>query len=78
MELRSELMPPPLDAALVARLAKLADRIDGAAPGQRDDDWAEFNRLAGTNLPPSPTSRGIYPPCISSPPIASRSAPRPT
>lgn len=51
MELRPDLRPPALDAALVARLARLADRLDGAAPGQRDGDLAEFNRLAGTTLP---------------------------
>jgi hypothetical protein len=51
MELRSALLPPALDTALVARLAKLADRLDGARPGQRDDDLAEFNRLAGTDIP---------------------------
>lgn len=51
MELRPELMPPALDAALVAQLEKLADRLDGAVPGQRDGDLTEFNRLAGTNIP---------------------------
>ncbi len=50
MELRPDLMPPSLDASLVARLAKLADRLDGAGPGQRDDELAEFNRLAEANL----------------------------
>jgi hypothetical protein len=44
-------MPPALDRARLARLAKLADRIDGAAPGQWEDDLAEFNRLAGTDIP---------------------------
>ena len=51
MDLRPELMPPALDQARLARLAKLADRIDGAAPGQWEDDLAEFNRLAGTDIP---------------------------
>ena len=51
MKLRPELTLPMLDEALVARLAKLADRLDGARPGQRDDELAEFNRLAGTSLP---------------------------
>jgi hypothetical protein len=51
MELRPELMPPALDEGLVARLAKLADRLDGAQPGQCDDELAEFNRLAGTDIP---------------------------
>jgi hypothetical protein len=50
MELRPELRPPALDEGLVARLARLADRLDGARPGQRDADLAEFNRLAGTAL----------------------------
>ena len=44
-------MPPVLDEALVARLAKLAALIDGANPGQWEDDLFEFNRLAGTNIP---------------------------
>lgn len=50
MPLRRELMPPVFDGARVARLAELADRIDGAAVGQWDDDSAEFNREAGTDL----------------------------
>jgi hypothetical protein len=50
MELRPELMPPPLDEALVARLAKLGDAIDGALPGQCEDKLAEFNRLANTSI----------------------------
>ncbi len=59
MELRPELTPPALDEALVARLARLADRLDGARPGQRDDELAEFNRLAGTALPLA-DFQGIY------------------
>jgi hypothetical protein len=51
MQIRPELMPPTLDAAMVARLAKLAARLDGAAPGQWEDDLAEFNRLTGTSTP---------------------------
>jgi hypothetical protein len=51
MELRPELTPPALDAALVARLADLAARLDGAAPGQWADDLADFNRLAGMSIP---------------------------
>jgi hypothetical protein len=51
VELRPELTPPALDQAVIARLARLADRLDGAKPGQRDDELAEFNRLAGTALP---------------------------
>jgi hypothetical protein len=50
VELRPELTPPALDEALVARLARLADRLDGSGPGQHDDLLAEFNRLAGTAL----------------------------
>lgn len=59
MELRPELMPPPLDEAKVARLAELASRIDGANPGQWEDELAEFNREAGTNLG-FPDFQGIY------------------
>jgi hypothetical protein len=51
MELRPELMPPALDKALITRLARLADRLDGAAPGQCDDEILEFNQLAGTTIP---------------------------
>jgi hypothetical protein len=51
MELRPELMPPVLDEAKVARLVKLAGCIDGAQPGQWEDEWTEFNRLAGTAIP---------------------------
>jgi hypothetical protein len=50
VELRPELMPPALEEALVARLSRLADRLDGAQAGQCDDELAEFNRLAGTAL----------------------------
>jgi hypothetical protein len=50
MELRAELMPPILDESKVARLAKLAGRIDGACPGQWEDELEEFNRLACTSL----------------------------
>lgn len=50
MELRPELMPPMLDEAKVARLAELAARIDGAAPGQWEDDLAEFHRLSGADV----------------------------
>ena len=59
MDLRSELMPPPLDKALVDHLAHLAARLDGAQPGECEDDLAEFNRLAGTDLPFS-LFQGIY------------------
>jgi hypothetical protein len=50
MNLRPELLFPPLDEARVARLARLAARIDGAHPGQWEEDLEEFNRGAGTNL----------------------------
>jgi len=59
MELRPELMPPVLDETLVARLAKLAAGLDGARPGQWEDDLAEFNRLAGTSIP-FEEFQGIY------------------
>jgi hypothetical protein len=59
MELRPELMPPVLDEALVARLAKLAAGLDGARPGQWEDDLVEFNRLAGTSIP-FEEFQGIY------------------
>jgi hypothetical protein len=58
MELRPELMPPALDAALVVKLAKLADRLDGARP-EWDSELAEFNRLAGTAIPLA-DFQGIY------------------
>ena len=50
MELRPELLPPALDGAKVRRLAELADALDGAAPDASQEDHAEFNRLAGTEL----------------------------
>jgi hypothetical protein len=50
MELRPVLMPPALDEAKVARLAGLAGHLDGAGPGQWEDELAEFNREAGTEL----------------------------
>ena len=56
MNLRPELMPPVLDEALVARLAKLADQLDG---NPDEDKRAEFNRLAGTDIP-SQEFQGIY------------------
>jgi hypothetical protein len=59
MELRHELMPPAVDKALIARLAKLADRLDGSRPGQCDDELAEFNRLASTDIPLT-DFQGIY------------------
>ena len=56
MELRPELMPPTLDEALVARLAKLAAQLDGDPD---EDKRAEFNRLAGTDVPMQ-EFQGIY------------------
>jgi len=56
MELRPELMPPALDEKLVARLAKLAAQLDG----DREEKFlAEFNQLAGTDIPMS-EFQGIY------------------
>jgi hypothetical protein len=52
-------MPPALDAAKVARLAKLAAGLDGARPGQWEEDLAEFNRLAGMAIPIE-EFQGIY------------------
>jgi hypothetical protein len=52
-------MPPTLDVTLLARLARLADRLDGAQPGTRDDELTEFNRLAGRALPLA-DFQGIY------------------
>jgi hypothetical protein len=59
MNLRRELIPPPSDEAKVARLAELAAQIDGANPGQWEDELNEFNRLAGTNIP-FEEFQGIY------------------
>ena len=50
MELRPQLMPPALDEQFVVHLARLADCLDGARPGEFEDELAEFNRLAGTEL----------------------------
>lgn len=52
-------MPPKLDAALIARLTVLAARLDEAAPGHWEDDLAEFNLLAGTDVP-FEEFQGIY------------------
>lgn len=59
MQLRPELMPPALDETKVARLAELAAGLDGARPGQWEDDLAEFNQLAGTTIPIE-EFQGIY------------------
>lgn len=56
MELRPELTPPQLDEQLVDRLAQLAASIDGN-PNQAL--CAEFNALAGTELPVS-FFQGVY------------------
>lgn len=48
MKRRQELTPPPLDEQLVARLAELADAIDG---NPSEALCAEFNKLAGLELP---------------------------
>ena len=50
MELRPDLMPPVLDEAQVSYLAGLAAQIDGARPGQCEDELAEFNCEARTAL----------------------------
>ncbi len=51
MELRSELRPPLLDQSLVNHLAELADKLDGARPGEWDEWLIEFNKLARTEIP---------------------------
>jgi hypothetical protein len=56
MELRPELMPPVLDERLVSRLAKMAGQLDGDPD---EDIRAEFNRLAGTDIPMA-EFQGIY------------------
>lgn len=56
MELRPELTPPELDESLVARLAELADDLDG---NPDDAKLAEFNQLAGTDIPME-EFQGIY------------------
>ncbi len=52
-------MPPALDNQKVERLAELAAQIDGAAPGQWEDELAEFNRTAGTTFDRD-AFQGIY------------------
>lgn len=56
MELRPELMPPALDERLVTRLADLAADLDG---NPDEEKRAEFNRLAGTDIPMA-EFQGIY------------------
>jgi hypothetical protein len=48
MNLRQELTPPPVDERLVARLAELANALDG---NPSEALRAEFNKLAGTDIP---------------------------
>lgn len=50
MSLRPELQTPPLDEDLVGRLADLAADIDGARPGEADDQLAELNAALGASL----------------------------
>lgn len=50
MKLRSELMPPVLDEALVHRLAALAAQIDCGDPEQTKAELAAFNREALTDF----------------------------
>jgi len=51
MNLRLELCPPLLDEALVARLAWLADSLDGSRDDAQSALWLdEFNRRANTQL----------------------------
>lgn len=59
MKLRPELTPPALDESTVQRLAELADEIDGARPGEWEDQLDEFNRLANTSFP-FEIFQGIY------------------
>jgi len=56
MELRPELLPPSLDEQLVARLAKLADAVDG---NPDESLRAKFNELAGADVPMN-VFQGIY------------------
>jgi hypothetical protein len=48
--MRPELLPPVLDEERVRHLARLASRLDGENPGQWEEDLAEFNRIAGSDL----------------------------
>lgn len=59
MKIRSELNFPQLDIDKVNRLAELAAELDGASPGQCDDELHEFNETAGTSIPLS-EFQGIY------------------
>ncbi len=59
MKLRPPLLPPVLDEKLVSQLGALADELDGARPGDCEDNLATFNRLAGTRLPLE-NFQGIY------------------
>jgi hypothetical protein len=59
MALRPEFNFPALDEMKVNRLAELAAELDGAGPGQCDDELQEFNDVAGTQIPLS-EFQGIY------------------
>jgi hypothetical protein len=48
MNLRQELTPPSVDERLIARLAELANALDG---NPSETLRAEFNKLAGTDVP---------------------------
>jgi len=50
MDLRPELLFPQLDESKVNRLADRAASLDGARPGEWEEELAEFNELAGTSL----------------------------
>jgi hypothetical protein len=59
MDLRPELQFPALEETKVNRLAELAASIDGARPGEWEEELAEFNELAGTSFEFSEL-QGIY------------------
>ena len=59
MAIRPEFNFPSLDAAKVDRLAELASQLDGAGPGQCDDELREVNEFARTNIPLA-EFQGIY------------------
>ncbi len=59
MAIRPEFQPPALDEDLIARLAGLASKIDGAGPGECDEELLEFQRLSGFDIPFQQV-QGIY------------------
>ena len=63
MAIRPEFNFPSLDAAKVERLADLASQLDGAGPGQCDDELRDFNESAGTDIPLA-EFQGIYGGCL--------------